>query len=97
MKKILSLILFASMATAAWAGPKKSANIDTLVVTTTPQMHCQGCETKIKQNIRFVKGVKKINTSLQNQKVTVIYDKSKSDYNDFVAAFKKIGYDIKKK
>ena len=44
-----------------------------------------------------MKGVKKINTSLQNQKVTVIYDKSKSDYNDFVAAFKKIGYDIKKK
>ena len=61
------------------------------------KQNCQGCETKIKQNIRFVKGVKKINTSLQNQKVTVIYDKSKSDYNDFVAAFKKIGYDIKKK
>ena len=32
---------------------------DTLVVTTTPEMHCEGCENKIKKNIRFVKGTKK--------------------------------------
>ena len=36
---------------------------DTLVVTTQPQMHCQNCEKKIKSNIRFVKGTKKIATS----------------------------------
>ena len=33
---------------------------DTLVVTTQPQMHCENCEKKIKSNIRFVKGTKKI-------------------------------------
>ena len=38
---------------------------DTLVVTTQPQMHCQGCENKIKSNIRFVKGTKQISTSLE--------------------------------
>lgn len=39
-------------------GNSKQTN-DTLVVTTNPVMHCSGCETKIKQNIRFVKGVSK--------------------------------------
>ena len=70
---------------------------DTLVVTTQPQMHCQGCENKIKSNIRFVKGTKQISTSLEDQKVTIIYNSKKAKYDDYVAAFKKIGYEIKKK
>lgn len=67
---------------------------DTLVVTTQPQMHC---EKKIKSNIRFVKGTKKIATSVDDQKVTIVYDGRKAKYNDYVAAFKRIGYEIKKK
>lgn len=70
---------------------------DTLVVTTQPQMHCQNCEKKIKSNIRFVKGTKNISTSVDEQKVTIVYDSKKANYDDFVAAFKKIGYEIKKK
>ena len=70
---------------------------DTLVVTTQPQMHCQNCEKKIKSNIRFVKGTKKIETSVDDQKVTIVYDARKAKYDDFVEAFKKIGYEIKKK
>lgn len=70
---------------------------DTLVVTTQPQMHCENCEKKIKSNIRFVKGTKKIATSVKDQKVTIVYDARKAKYADFVEAFKKIGYEIKKK
>lgn len=70
---------------------------DTLTVTTLPQMHCQNCENKIKSNIRFVKGTKKIETSVDDQRVTIIYDGKKAKYEDYVAAFKKIGYEIKKK
>lgn len=70
---------------------------DTLVVTTQPQMHCQNCEKKIKSNIRFVKGTKNIDTSVDEQKVTIVYDSKKADYDDFVAAFRKIGYEIKRK
>lgn len=70
---------------------------DTLVVTTQPQMHCENCEKKIKGNIRFVKGTKKIATSVKDQKVTIVYDGRKAKYNDYVEAFKKIGYEIKKK
>lgn len=70
---------------------------DTLVVTTQPQMHCENCEKKIKSNIRFVKGTKKIATSVKDQKVTIVYDARKAKYADYVEAFKKIGYEIKKK
>mgnify|MGYP004641248319 FL=1 len=70
---------------------------DTLVVTTQPQMHCQNCEKKIKSNIRFVKSTKKIDTSVDEQKVTIVYDSKKADYDDFVAAFRKIGYEIKRR
>ncbi len=79
------------------AGKTFAATADTLVVTTQPQMHCANCEKKIKSNIRFVKGTKKIETSVDDQKVTIVYDARKAKYDDFVEAFKKIGYEIKKK
>ena len=78
------------------AGKTFAATADTLVVTTQPQMHCANCEKKIKSNIRFVKGTKKIETSVDDQKVTIVYDARKAKYDDFVEAFKKIGYEIKK-
>lgn len=52
------------------------------------------CENRIMQNIRFVKGVKKIETSIPKQTVTIVYDKTKSRYADFTTAFKRIGYEI---
>ena len=72
----------------------KGNTLDTLCVTTTPVMHCNSCETKIKSNIRFVKGVKRIDTSIPSQRVTIVFDKTKSTYTDFVEAFSKIGYKI---
>lgn len=49
------------------------------------------------EHIRFVKGTKKIETSVDDQRVTIIYDGKKAKYEDYVAAFRKIGYEIKKK
>lgn len=40
-------------------------------------------------------GVKKINTSLTQQTVTIIYQKDKATYDDFVKAIQGIGYEIK--
>lgn len=95
MKKFLSLALATLFATSALADSKSESKIDTLVVTTKPVMHCANCEKKIKTNIRFVKGTKNIVTSVPNQTVTIIFDGSKSTYQDFETAFKKIGYEIK--
>ncbi len=94
MKKLF-LLAFMALGTLTVSAADKT--VDTLVVTTTPAMHCAGCENKIKSNIRFVKGTKKIVTSVPKQTVTIIYDNKKTSFSDFVAAFKKIGYDIKRK
>lgn len=95
MKKTI-IFTAAALATLSAYAEKKPSTTDTLVVTTSPQMHCNSCETKIKQNIRFVKGTKKISTSVPDQTVTIVYDNRKCKYEDYVEAFEKIGYDIKK-
>ena len=94
MKKFILLMALAIASVSASAQRTKSA--DTLQVTTTPQMHCANCEKKIKSNTRFVKGVKKIETSVSGQTVTIVYEPSKSGYEDFVKAFQKSGYKIEK-
>mgnify|MGYP002861934581 CR=1 FL=1 len=70
-------------------------NLKTAVVTTTPQMHCENCENKIKKNIRFEKGVTSIETSIAEQTVTITYDAAKNTPKALQAAMKKIGYDTK--
>ena len=83
-------ILLCSMMFIAAFGMGKT--IKTLVLTTTPQMHCGGCENKIKGNIRFEKGVKKITTNVSSQTVTSEYDADKTTPKNIINAFTKIGY-----
>ncbi len=52
--------------------------IKTVFFTTTPQMHCAACENKIKNNLRFEKGIKSIETSVPDQTVTVKYNADKT-------------------
>ena len=66
-----------------------------VVLTPTPQMHCTSCETKIKNNMRFEKGVKKVETNIEKQQVTITYDPSKNTVEGLQAGMKKIGYDTK--
>lgn len=89
MKQTL-LILLSSL--LLMAGAK---DLRVLVMTPTPKMHCESCENKIKKNLRFEKGVKKIETSVENQTVTVIYDATKTDVKSLQSAMKQIGYDTK--
>ena len=87
MKKyILPLALAALFASTAFAETKQA------VYTVNPQMSCQNCENKIKSNLRFEKGIKKIETSLKDQTVTVTYDDTKTDSEKIIAGFKKVGY-----
>lgn len=70
-------------------------DIKTVVVTTQPLMHCESCEKKIKGNLRFEKGVKKIDTDIPEQKVTIEYDADKTTPETLMNAFKKFGYEAK--
>lgn len=92
MKKFLItfMLLFVAIVSISAKGNNKR-----IIVTTTPQMHCQSCEEKIMGNIRFVKGVKIIQTSIAQQTVTITYDSTKCSYKDIEKAFKKIKYSIK--
>lgn len=91
MKKLIFAMMLAGVAFSASA---KSAN-DTLVVTTTPQMHCANCENKIKDGLRFEKGVQDIITSVADQTVTIVYNPKKTDKSKLEAAFPKFGYNAR--
>lgn len=89
MKKFITFISLALFASATLS----AKDIKVLVVKTAPEMHCNACETKIKNNIRFVQGVKKIDTNLDKKEVSITYDADKTDASKISAAFKKIGYE----
>ena len=90
MKKIL-LLLIAAL-TMSMASAK---DIKTVVLTTNPQMHCEGCEKRIKENIRFEKGIKKIVTDVEHQTVTITYDADKTTVEDIIKGFEKINYNAR--
>ncbi len=89
MKTKLLITLFALLLGAG------ASNLRVLIVTPTPEMHCESCENKIKGNMRFEKGVKKVETSLERQEVAITYDAKKTSVENLRAAMKKIGYDTK--
>lgn len=95
MKLIPILILFAAaVALPAGLSAKKAATDSIAVLTPQPRLTCQNCENKIKQNIRFEKGVKEIKTSIPEQTVTIRYDYSKTSLPSITRAFAKIGYRV---
>jgi copper chaperone CopZ len=92
MKKTLLTLAFAGAMLSAAA---KTAAADTTVVFNldpeTP-MHCESCEERIKGDVRFVKGVKEIRTSLDDQTVSVKYNPAKTSTEKIVKALEKLGY-----
>lgn len=87
------LFLFTVMLlTMVMAGAK---DIKTVVLTTDPQMHCEGCEKRIKENIRFEKGIKKIVTDVEHQTVTITYDADKTTVENIIKGFEKINYNAR--
>ena len=90
MKKVL--VLSAMMLTAMVTMAK---DIKTAVFTTSPEMHCENCEKRIKGNLRFEKGIKSIVTNLKTKTVTIQYDAEKTNVQNIVKGFKKIKYEAK--
>ncbi len=87
------LVIIAALAANVVAVGAK--DIKTVVFTTQPQMHCQNCENRIKNGVRFVKGVKKIETNVEQQTVTIEYDADKTTTENIKKGFKKIGYEVR--
>ncbi len=75
------------MATTSFA-----KDVKTVVFTTAPEMHCNSCENRIKNGLKFEAGVKDIKTDLATKTVTIEYDADKTNVDKLVAAFAKIDY-----
>ena len=88
MKK--ALLFFAMLLSVIAVSAK---DVKTVVFTTNPIMHCANCENKIKTNLRYEKGVKSIETNVDEQRVTVSYDPSKTNAETIKKAFTKFGYE----
>lgn len=85
MKQLIAFCLL-MVAIVAVAADKSTA-----VFTLDHQMH-QGCKVKITTNLRYEKGVQKIDVSLSDNTITIVYNSDKTDPAKIVAAFKKIGF-----
>lgn len=90
MRKVIMTLAITLMGVAVQA-----KDIKTVIFTTQPQMHCASCEKKIKGNLRYEKGVKRIDTNVEQQKVTVKYDADKTSAEKLQKAFKKFGYEAR--
>lgn len=63
-----------------------------VVVFKVDQMHCENCEKKVKNNIRFEKGVKELATEVKTKTVTITYDADKTNVKTLQAGFEKFNY-----
>jgi len=75
-------VLFMALAFATACFGK---DIKTVVLKTQPK--------KIKDNIRFEKGIKSITTNLDNKTITIEYDADKTNVQNIIEGFKKINYE----
>jgi len=91
MKKSILAIALCFMATLGLA-----KDIKTVVVTTTPQMHCEKCENRVKEGLIKVEGVQGITTSLVAQTVTVKFDADKISEENLIKSFKTFNYEARK-
>ncbi|MCM1029714.1 MAG: heavy-metal-associated domain-containing protein [Pseudoflavonifractor sp.] len=91
-RKIIMALAAAILAT----GAAMAKEIKTLTVSPQPKMHCAGCENRIKGFLKFEKGVKKIETSVDDQIVTITYDADKTTEKALLDVFTKNKYTVKK-
>lgn len=68
-----------------------SAKTNKQTVILNVDLHCQGCCDKVMKNIAFEKGVKDIVCDLKGKTVTVTFDGDKTNIDNLLKAFDKIG------
>ncbi len=86
-KKLITLLAVAVLS----IGTALAKDLHT-VVFKVEQMLCQNCEKKVKDNIRFEKGMKKLATNLDAKTVTITYDAEKTTIEQLQAGFEKFNY-----
>jgi copper chaperone CopZ len=88
MKKSIILLLAFFLTTGAVI-----ARDIVTVVFKVEQMECSGCEKKVKDNVKFMKGVKSFKTDLNTRTVTITFDADKTTVEKLQKDFKKFKYE----
>lgn len=85
MKKFVLMTMAFFMAVAMNA-------TDVKTVVLQANMSCENCANKIKENVRFEKGVKEIKTNVAEKTVTITYDADKTNVEKLIKGIAKVGY-----
>lgn len=85
---ILSVLFSFSGSVFAQDVPKKEKE----TVVFNVKMHCGNCEKKIKDNIRFEKGVTKISTNLKENTVSIEFKTAQTSECKLASALEDLGY-----
>lgn len=86
MKKLISLLALIILSITG-----VNAQIIESKINTSGQ--CEHCKETIEKNIRFEKGVKKVEFDETTHLVTVKFDESKTNLKNIQMAISKLGYD----
>lgn len=99
MKKVfLFATLIAGCLMPAVAGSKDGVKNDTTAsFSLNPPMVCHNCENKIRDHIRFEKGVKNVEASAKDSVVVVTFDKRKNNVEGLQKAFRQLGREATEK
>lgn len=96
--KTLRILLVAVATFAALtlsAKEKKSKKISE--VTFTISLHCAECVKKAEAKIPYIKGIKDLEVSLEEQSAEIKYDNTKTNKETLKKELKKLGYDAVEK
>lgn len=72
----------------------KSDKDTTVSFRIKPALSCSNCESKVKSNLRFEKGVTTIETVVPGDIVTVTFDGEKTNVDNISQALTKLGYEV---
>ena len=103
-----ALLILLSLLFAAPAAPAASAAAATTPAAATPDkketktvtfkttMHCDNCVKKMTENLSFLRGVKDLKVSLDENVVTITYDPARTTEEVLAAAIRRLGYEARK-
>ncbi len=60
-------------------------------------MHCNHCKAKVENALKSIKGVKKVDVSLENARATVIFAASKTNADAMIAKINESGFNASQK
>lgn len=90
MKKFISIICFFVVAFGLQAKENKVATVQLEI---NPAMHCANCENRIKEQLKFEKGISDIIATAPGNTITVKYNPEKTDVAKIEASLAKAGYE----